>query len=155
MLDAYHLTHKTLFMGALADAGTTPFEALRRVFEFSIREMSARGAGCLMCNIGGDVARTDTVVAARIKGYVAEITWAFEQALIRAAERGELNPAIAPATGADLLVTLIMGLGMRAEHGATCSELISHFNAGMAALTKTLEKSTIADSAPKQRARRG
>lgn len=137
VLSAYHNERKTIFLGALADMDAPPLDAIRKVMAFAIREMTARQTGCLICNIGSEVARTDDIVAARVKAHVDEIRGAFTKAMMRAAERGELHTGLDPAGGADLMTTIMMGLCLRADQGAGEEELMCLLETAMTSLSAT------------------
>lgn len=123
VLDAYYNERRNAFLDNLNNAQTAPLDAVRAVFEHSIAEMVARGAGCLICNVASEVGRHEAVVSERIGNYLQEITFAYAAALHMAQERGELNPAITPEEGARLLITLKLGLGVRAKNGSTQKEM--------------------------------
>jgi TetR/AcrR family transcriptional repressor of nem operon len=135
-LDAYYLERKAIFVKSLNDPDARPLDAIRRVFEFAIREMSERGAGCLTCNVANDIAPHDEIVADRIRRYLEEIRLAHTEALQRADTRGELNPNITPLDGAALLMVVKLGLGVHAKHGASGDDMLATFNAAMRSLTK-------------------
>ncbi len=133
-LGAYHEERRTIFLTSLEDADRPPLDAIRHVSTFCINEMADRGAGCLMCNVAMDVAREDEIVSARVHAYLAEIEKAFIHALERADARGELNPTVTPESAAKFLVTMILGVGMRALGGASRGELLEAYGAAINAV---------------------
>ncbi len=128
VLEAYYLKRKNLFMTVLGDPNRTPTDAIREVSEFCITEMTDRGAGCLMCNVALEVGRYDNIVSERVSTYLNEIQQAKEMALIVAADRDELNPAITPKEGAALLLSNMLGVGALARNGASRDDLLAIFN---------------------------
>lgn len=134
-LDRYHLERKQIFMAGLADEAAPPIDAIRDVFEFCIDEMASRGTGCFMCNVAGEIAARDPVVRERIATYLEQINLAFGMALERAAERGELNTNLSPTDGVRIFVTLIMGLGMAAQHGADRQDMLATLEATLASIS--------------------
>ncbi len=140
-IDTYHLERKTIFLDVLDSPDRAPLDAVREVLTFSIIEMARREAGCLMCNVAWNLARRDAIVRARVETYMDEITSAFEEALSRAAARGELNPNVAPASGARLLMTLIKGLGAAAEMGASERMLMETLETALGAFSSAPQKS--------------
>lgn len=131
-IDYYHARHRDLFLRTLADPARSPLDAIREVFLFSIEEMATRKTGCLLCNVAPELAGTEPIVRERITLYLAEIEKAFTEALRRAETAGMLNPHIAIADSALVLVNLIMGLGTHARNGADKNTLLRIFNAVMA-----------------------
>ena len=140
VLDAYYAERKNIFLNNLNNPNYAPMDAIRSVFEFAITEMAERGAGCLMCNVASEVGAHEKIVLDRINNYLDEIRGAYTEALARAEARRELNPDITPADGAEILLTLKLGIGARAKHGASAEALMSIFNAGMTALSKAKEQ---------------
>lgn len=123
VLDAYYYERKNAFLDSLNNAQTAPLEAVREVFEVSIAEMAERGSGCLICNVATEVGRQEAVVSERINDYLQQMTFAYAAALHMAAERGELSSVITPEEGANLLITLKLGLGVRSRNGAAEEEM--------------------------------
>jgi TetR/AcrR family transcriptional repressor of nem operon len=134
VLDAHHAKAKAIFLDGLNDEGLPPIDAIRRVCAWAISEMAARGGGCLIHNVAAERARDDGLIAARIDQYTAEILGAFELALSRAQERGELSPAATPAEGARHLLIMKLGLGDLARGGASEAEMLAALDAGLALL---------------------
>ncbi len=134
-LDYYHARHRDLFLRTLADPARSPLDAIREVFLFSIREMATRKTGCFLCNVALELASNEPIVRERITLYLGEIEKAFTEALRRAETSGMLNPHIAIADNALVLVNLIMGLGTHARNGADRDTLLRIFNAVMAAVS--------------------
>ncbi|MEM8773020.1 MAG: TetR/AcrR family transcriptional regulator [Pseudomonadota bacterium] len=134
-LEAYYTERRDLFFKVFSDPKRGPIDAIRAVSEYCIKEITDRGAGCLMCNVAVEVGRRNDVVAARVNSYLQDIRNAKEMALTLAAERGELNPAITPKDGASLLLTNMLGGGVLARNGASRKELLESFNACIAILT--------------------
>lgn len=139
VLDAYYHERKNAFLDNLNNAQTAPLDAVRAVFEHSIAEMAARGAGCLICNVASEVGHHETVVSERIANYLEEITFAYAAALHMAQERGELNPAITPEEGARLLITMKLGLGVRAKNGSTKKEMKNIINTTLSVIKSNLK----------------
>ena len=134
-LDAYCGTRRDIFMQTLGAPGAAPLDAIRKVFEFSIGEAAKRNAGCLICDIGGEVARTDPIVAKRRNEYLQMIEAAHVGALKRAQDRGELNPAITPEEGGSLLMTYLLGTGALAKSGTTEKRMMNIFHSLMAVIS--------------------
>ncbi len=134
-LDTYCDTRRNIFMETLEAPGAAPLDAIRKVFEFSIGEAAKRNAGCLICDIGGDIARTDPIIAERRNEYLKMIETAHIGALRRAEERGELNPAISPEEGGALLMTFLLGTGAHAKSGATKKRMLTIFRSLMAVIS--------------------
>lgn len=132
-LDAYYFERKNIFLDNLADPDLPPIEAIKRVFEFAITEMAERGAGCLMSNVASDIAAHEKIIHEKITSYLAQIKSSYEGALTRAEIRGELNPSVTPKQGAELFITLMLGIGTQAKHGASLEEMMASFEAGLAA----------------------
>ena len=132
-LEDYYLERKQVFLTAICDEDTPPIEAIRRVFDFAITEMAERETGCLMSNVAAELAPDDAEVGQRIEMYLSEIRAAYRDALERAQSRGELNGAISPEEGAALLITLKLGLGVRARHGASAEEMRGVITGALAA----------------------
>ena len=126
-LDAYCDKRREMFLETLNAPDAAPLDAIRTVFEYSISETSKRGAGCLICDIGGEVARTDPIIAKRLEEYLRMIETAHVEALRRANERGELNPAITPSEGGALLMTYLLGTGAHAKSGASKKRMLDIF----------------------------
>ncbi|MGF1543254.1 MAG: TetR/AcrR family transcriptional regulator [Parvularculaceae bacterium] len=130
-LQAYHEERRSVFLRHFDDPARPPLDAVRKVAEFCIAEMTERRTGCLVCNLAMDVGRDDPVVAERVDAYLQEINSAFTAALARAAERGELNDTVSPAEAAQVLVALILGVGALARAGASREALQSTFLAAV------------------------
>ena len=130
-LDSYHEAHKSVFLALCDNPDKAPLDAIRGVFEFSIREMAKRKTGCLLSNIAAETARHEHIVGTRIRQHLEEIRSAFIGALKRAEEIGDLNPATTPEDAARLLLTLILGSGAHARSGANEDEMLRTFHAAM------------------------
>lgn len=135
VLAAYHARGRSIFFEGLNDERVAPLEAIRRVCAWAIGEMAARGAGCLIHNVAVDYARSDPLVAERIREYTGEIEMAFEMALTRAAERGELSARVDPAAGARHLLIMKYGLGDYARSGASEAEMLAVLDSGLAMMS--------------------
>lgn len=135
-LDEYHQERKNVFVTTLNQPDAPPMDAIRRVVEFAISEMAERETGCLMCNVANEMSGKDPVIAERVGAYLAEIEMASCEALTRAEARGELATNITPQAAAKMVVTVILGLGVRAKAGASTEELLASFNAAMSTLTQ-------------------
>lgn len=136
VLAAYQARGREIFLEGLNDESLTPLDAIRRVCSWAIHEMAARRAGCLIHNIAVDYARSDPLVAERVREYTDEIEKAFETALIRAAERGDLNPNVEPASGAKHLLIMKYGLGDFARGGGTEAEMMAILDSGLALMLR-------------------
>ena len=134
-LAAYQARGREIFLEGLNDEGVAPLAAIRRVCAWAIGEMAARGAGCLIHNVAVERARSDPLIAERVRDYTIEVEKAFEMALIRAAERGELAPSVDPAAGARHLLILKYGLGDYARAGASEDEMLAVLDAGLAMMS--------------------
>lgn len=134
VLAAYQLKAKTIFFTELDNPNVAPLEAIRRVCRWAVDEMAARGAGCLIHNVGVECARNDEIIAARIHQYTQEFLSACELALSRARDRGELSPAISPKEGARHLLIVKYGLGDYARAGASKRELLAALDAALSLL---------------------
>jgi TetR/AcrR family transcriptional repressor of nem operon len=134
VLAAYHARGREIFFEGLNDESLAPLDAIRRVCVWAIHEMAARRAGCLIHNVAVDQAQNDPLVAGRVREYTSEIEKAFAVALARAAERGELNPVVAPAAGARHLLVLKYGLGDFAKSGGSEEDMIEILDSGLAML---------------------
>lgn len=135
-LDDYYYERKAVFLTNLNDPATPPLDAIRRVMEFAISEMVDRGAGCLLGNVANEMGPKDPVIAARVERYLQEIENAYGEALNRAAARGELTENTLPKNAAKMLITVQLGLGVRALAGASGDEMFEIFNAAMHALSR-------------------
>lgn len=135
-LDDYYNERKAVFIAGLNDPETPPLEAVRKVMEFAICELTERGAGCLLCNVANDLGPTDAVIAARVETYLTEIEHAYTKALSRAKEQHALNDAVAPEAGAKMLVAIQLGVGVRAKSGADRVQLLDILNSAMSALAR-------------------
>ncbi len=135
-LDDYYHERKAVFLANLDDPETPPLEAIRRVMEFAIGEMADRGAGCLMGNVANHLGPKDPIIAARVETYLQEIELAYGEALSRADANGALNANITPQNGAKMLIAVQLGLGVRAQAGASGEEMLETFDAAMRALAR-------------------
>lgn len=127
-LDAYYQERRSIFLTNLDDPETAPLDAIRRVFEFAITEMAERGTGCLMCNVATGAGPLDPLVVERIETYLEEIRCAYIDALERAQARNELNSVMSIESGAALLITLMLGLGVHAKRGASAAAMLAVFD---------------------------
>ena len=137
-LEAYYMERRSVFLTNLEKPERPPIEAIRSVFEFAISEMAERGTGCLMCNVASGVESDGNIITKKISAYLAEIREAYCSALLRAEERGELNTAISAEQGADLFITLMVGVGAQAKNGADFDSLMNSVDAGLAAVRRVV-----------------
>lgn len=79
--------------------------------------------GCLLANSAVELAPHDPEVAARISGYIQRTEAAFEDALARAREDGEISADSDPKALARFLVNTLHGLRVLARAGADCETL--------------------------------
>lgn len=135
VLDYYQKERRDIFLQTLSDHTRPPIEAIRDVFDFCVDQMAERGVGCLLGNIAGEVARKEPLVARRIKTHFSEILDACTYALERAQERGEINEAVKPKDGAQLLVALVLGLGASVECVQSPDDARNSYRAALAALS--------------------
>ncbi len=133
-LDEYYNERKAVFISDLNDPKTPPLDAVRKVMEFAIHELTERGAGCLLCNVANDLGPNDAVIAARVETYLEEIERAYTKALSRAKDQRALNDAVAPQAGAKMLVAIQLGVGVRAKAGANRAQLLEILDSAMSAL---------------------
>ena len=126
-LEEYYHERKNLFFSALSDPQRGPLDAIREVSTFCIKEMTERGAGCLMCNVALEVGQYEPVIAERVSTYLSEIEEAKGAALEIAQSRGELNPAITPKEGAALLISNMLGCGVMVRNGASRQHILKTF----------------------------
>jgi AcrR family transcriptional regulator len=136
VLDNYYQERKSVFLSALGDPDIEPLDAIRMVYEFAITEMAARKTGCLICNVAADLGSHHPEVYERISSYLEEIGRAYEEALEKAKAKGQLTPSLDPKEGSAILLTLKLGLGTKAKHGATKEQLMTTFNAALALFEK-------------------
>lgn len=124
-LDDYYHERKRLFVGGLFDPNIEPLKNVQRVFDFSVQEMAQRGNGCLLANIAAELGRYDAGIAARVRGYLDEIEWAYTQALQSSRMRGELNASVTPEGGARVLIATMLGLGVAARAGVPADQMLA------------------------------
>lgn len=134
-LAVYHHRLRGIFWDGLEDESCPPLGALRRVATHMIREMASRGAGCFLCNVAGQEARKDAVIAQRVQDYLTEIQAGMQIAMERAAARGDLAPWITPAEGAAMFMSMKLGCGAQSAAGASVETLLANLNTGMALLS--------------------
>ncbi len=135
-LDAYYQERRAIFLTSLDDPDRAPLDAIRRVFEFAIKEMAERGTGCMMCNAATAAGQTIPLVAERVETYLEEIRSAYIDALQRAQSRDELNTSISVEAAAALFITLMLGLGVHAKRGASSDAMMSVFDSTISLIAK-------------------
>jgi TetR/AcrR family transcriptional regulator, transcriptional repressor for nem operon len=93
---------------------------IEEVFERTVRNLTERGPrrGCLMANSAVELAPHDAEIEARIARYVRRLGAAFEDAVARARQSGELSTEHDPKALARFLVNSIHGLRVLARSGA-------------------------------------
>lgn len=134
-LEQYYTQRKNVFVAGLNDPDIGPIEAISNVFEFAAREMADRGNGCLMWSVASQVGRHNQRVMQHVDMYLENIRNGFEIALQMARDRGELNTSISPAQGADLLITLKLGLASNARLGMPLADILGIVSNGLAVIT--------------------
>jgi TetR/AcrR family transcriptional repressor of nem operon len=87
-------------------------ESLLGLYQFQPRR------GCLLANSAVELAPHDPEVAAKVSDYIRLTGDAFEGALERARDRGEIHPDSDPRALASFLVTTLHGLRLLARAGA-------------------------------------
>lgn len=116
-LDRFQEVRTTWVEEVLRDAG---LEGVREVFRRTIEglvEFEPR-RGCLLANSAVELAPHDPEVADRISGYVLRTEDAFERALARAREDGEMPDESDPKALARFLVNTLHGMRVLARAGA-------------------------------------
>lgn len=118
-LDRFEETRTTWILEAL-EGPHPPLESIRYVFERTVDGLVGfePRRGCLLANTAVELAPHDPEVAARISRYVRRTEDAFEQALRRARERGDIPADRDPRALARFLVTNLHGLRVMARAGA-------------------------------------
>lgn len=135
-LDSYCAERKNVFLDSLNNLSDSPMRAIESFFEFAINEMAERSAGCLMCDVALEVGRHEKIVSRQVEKYLQEIKCSYIEALRQAEALGDLNPAISPEEGADLLVAIKLGLGVHAKNGAGKQEMLKIFYPVIAVLSR-------------------
>lgn len=116
-LDRFQVVRTTWVEEVLAGSG---LEGVREVFRRTVEglvEFEPR-RGCLLANSAVELAPHDQEVADRISGYVLRTEAAFEGALARARENGELSANSDPKALARFLVNTLHGMRVLARAGA-------------------------------------
>lgn len=122
-LDHYYTERRNIFLSNFNNPETAPIDAIGKVMEFAIAEMAERQSGCMMCNVASEVGRHNQQVMEQVTAYLDEIKWAYGEALTSAQKNGELNSAVTPSQGAELLITVKMGLAAQARNGANLDDM--------------------------------
>jgi TetR/AcrR family transcriptional regulator, transcriptional repressor for nem operon len=116
-LDRFQEVRASWVEEVLAGSG---LEGVREVFGRTVEglvEFEPR-RGCLLANSAVELAPHDPEVAGRISRYVQRTEEAFESALIRAREAGEIPPDSDPKALARFLVNTLHGLRVLARAGS-------------------------------------
>ncbi len=118
-LDRFERT-RTAWIPEVLQEGDSPVEAIRYVFERSVKGLVSfePRRGCLLANTAVELGPHDPEVAKRISGYVRRTEDAFEDALVRARAAGEISEEQDPKALARFLVTNLHGLRVMARAGA-------------------------------------
>ncbi len=118
-LDRFERT-RTAWIPEVLQEGDSPVEAIRYVFERSVKGLVSfePRRGCLLANTAVELGPHDPEVAERISGYVRRTEDAFEDALVRARASGEISEEQDPKALARFLVTNLHGLRVMARAGA-------------------------------------
>ncbi len=135
-LDRYGRTRLSYLVDLLAEGGPS-IGLIHDALERWARAAAAPPRpGCLLANtLGSDVGSADIVrpVAER---HVRRLRSAFATVLADGVEAGEVRPDIGVSATADQLVTLGLGLTLRARSGASITELRSIVDAALAGIAK-------------------
>ncbi|MDP9410872.1 MAG: TetR/AcrR family transcriptional regulator [Actinomycetota bacterium] len=118
-LDRFERT-RTAWIPEVLQEGDSPVEAIRYVFERSVKGLVSfePRRGCLLANTAVELGPHDPEVAKRISGHVRRTEDAFEDALVRARASGEISEEQDPKALARFLVTNLHGLRVMARAGA-------------------------------------
>ena len=99
-------------------------QGLRGLFRRIARGMSCSGPrACMMAATSLEVGAADCEVSARVRAYLEGTRVAFEGAIERCAERGELTCSSSPRAIARHLINTLGGLGVMGRSGATPEEV--------------------------------
>jgi len=95
-------------------SGTT---AIRRFFRLKVELAMAPGRprGCLVTNSAAELASRDRGTGTRVGAVLAKIEAAFERAVVRAQEAGDIDPARNPRALARFLTSSAQGLSVMAK----------------------------------------
>lgn len=108
------MTEKLL---AVLDGPASGKEAIRRFFQLKV-ELAlepGRPRGCLVTNSAAELASRDRGAAARVGATLARIEAAFQRAVLRAQEAGEIDPARDARALARFLTSSAQGLSVMAK----------------------------------------
>ena len=128
---------RTTWAVELLETSTSPLAGIEEVFGRTVESLVGYEPrrGCLLANSAVELAPHDPEVAARISGYVRRTQGAFESALERALEMGEIPEGARPAALARFLVTNLHGLRVMARAGAERETLEDAVSFTLRALT--------------------
>jgi TetR/AcrR family transcriptional repressor of nem operon len=132
-LDRFQEVRTSWVEEVLAGSG---LEGVRKVFARTVDglvEFEPR-RGCLLANSAVELSPHDPEVAARISGYVHRTEAAFEKALARARENGEISGERDPKALARFLVNTLHGMRVLARAGADSETLEDTVHVAMGAL---------------------
>ena len=140
---------RALYLAALEHYGASVIEAicvglerpgpacanLERVLQKLARHHgSGASLGCLLGVGLGQLEREDEELAAVLARWLARLEQAFEDALQRAADEGELRPGITPRDGARQLVVLAQGMALLGRLATTSDAFLGAVRASLAGL---------------------
>ena len=100
-------------------------ESIKDYFEGLVQFLTPRGerSACMLTNCIMEFGQSDPEIAQRCRSNERGLVAAFEQALERAEENGELGELEDPRATATYLVVQVYGLAVLAKNGATRSQL--------------------------------
>lgn len=114
-LDHYFRTRGGPILAQLKAPGS-PLENIRKVFQVWEKMAVETGfAGCLIGNSAAEMAYTDPEIAERIAGYVRVLEDAFDAALAKAQELGEISGKLGSRDLARSLINMIQGVALLAK----------------------------------------
>jgi TetR/AcrR family transcriptional repressor of nem operon len=115
-IDRYDRVVTTKLLAAL-DEPASGLEAIRRFFRLKIEWALAahRPRGCLVTNSATELASRDRRTASRVGAVLTKIEAAFQRAVVRAQQAGEIDPARDPRALARFLTSSAQGLSVMAK----------------------------------------
>ncbi len=136
-LDGFFQQRKQTFIELLEDTSMKPLQAIRHMFASLIEQIVQSGNGCLMCNTFSDVAPKDPQVAEVCQKYQTEFTDFVGAVLKQAQAGGDMRADLDPGAAAQSLMTLKIGLAVRAKAGAPRGALLDVVDAYLNAISNT------------------
>jgi TetR/AcrR family transcriptional repressor of nem operon len=102
---------------ATLDAPGSGLAAIRRFFRLKVKAAGERGRprGCLVTNSATELASADRGAASRIGASLGKIEAAFQRAVVRAQQAGEIDPARDARALARFLTSSAQGLSVMAK----------------------------------------